>query len=375
MKGIYSPLVSAVAGLALMSAPAINSAEATPPAKEVEKESRADLEAKVKRLEKRVEQLEQLLKESNQRAENNWGEWRQRRGFDRDMNEIFDRLQREMQRDLGFEVPLGPQNFRGGFPGNKPRLGVELALPTDDLKERFKNDVKDGAFVMSVVPGSVAEKTGLSVGDAITSFDGKPVSNPQDLIDAVRNAPPGKHDIEIARRGESLKLKADLGEQAVETEFDEPKIEGGWLRRGDMERRGGAMRSKTEVKASAFEVTDALVKELKLSDEQRKKMAEVLNKHAAAVNEEAAARTTARQPRRGGGIALGMNSDISRMVDKHAVEAEKELAGTLSPDQIAKWSDYRKTHNSVSVSQSTVIDGTGGAGGGVPADDNDTLGF
>jgi membrane-associated protease RseP (regulator of RpoE activity) len=373
---------SAVASMVLLAVPATRSAESAPPVKEADNQSRADLEAKVKMLEQRVQQLEQQLKDSNQRAEN-FSDWRQRRGFNRDMDEIMERLQREMQRDFGiggqFTIPGGPgapagPGMRGMLPGSKPRLGVELAAPTDELKERFKNDIKEGAFVMSVVPGSPAEKAGLNVGDVITSFNGKSVSKPLDLIEAVKAAPPGKHDIEVARRGEGLKLKVDLGEAAIETDFpEEPKVEGGWLRRGDVQPRAGGTRSKTEVKASAFEVTNQLAQELNLTEEQRKKMSEVLNKHAAAVNEEASLKTVPKPQRRGRGFAFNMNSDITRMVEKHTELAEKELAGTLNADQISKWSDYRKTHNSVSVSQSTVIEGDGAPGVGNVNDDG--LGF
>ena len=364
---------SAAASLVLLAAPSIHSAEPAPPAaKGADSQSRGELEAKIRMLEQRVQQLEQMLKDSNQRADN-FSDWRQRRGFNRDMDEIFDRLQREMQRDFGMGGPFpGGPDMRGMLPGNKPRLGVELAPPNDELKERFKNDVKDGAFVMSVVPGSPAEKSGLNVGDAITSFDGKPVSNPQQLIEAVKNAPPGKHDVVVTRRGQELKLGVDLGDVAIDTDFPEaPKVEGGWLKRGDMEPKA-ATRSKTEVKASAFEVTDQLSKELNLTDDQRKKMTDVLGKHAAAVNQEVASRATPRQQRRGGGFALNMNNDVARTVDKHALDAEKELAGVLNPEQIRKWNDYRKTHNSVSVQQSMVIEGSSGSAG---VGEDNTFGF
>jgi len=59
-------------------------------------------------------------------------------------------------------------------------------------------------------------------------------------------------------------------------------------------------------------------------------------------------------------------------LEKHASEAEQELTGTLSAEQIKQWADYRKTHNSVSVQQSTVIENGGAAG---PAVEDGGFGF
>ena len=49
----------------------------------------------------------------------------------------------------------------------------------------------------------------------------------------------------------------------------------------------------------------------------------------------------------------------NKLVEKHAQEAEKELTGALSAEQIRQWADYRKNHSSISFSQSTVIEGGG----------------
>ncbi|HYG73704.1 MAG TPA: PDZ domain-containing protein [Planctomycetota bacterium] len=346
----------------------LNGADAQQP-----KPREAELEAKIKDLEKRVQQLEHAL--NNRDEEDGFGQLRRRFG-QQNFDNLFEQLQREMDRDVGPGFRLDPRGF-GGFTANKPRLGVELAPVADDLRERFKNDVKDGAYVMSVVPGSPAEKAGLSVGDAITAFNGKPVTGPKDLIDAVRNAPQGKNEVTVTRRGEALQLKVDLGEVAA-GEPDDANFQGGWLRRGDAEKRGAAdprgnIKSRTEVKASALELNDELVKTLKLTDEQKKKMREVLDKHAGALNAEVAQEQTMRPRagRRGGIYSFNMTGNVSSKVEKHVAEAEKELAGTLSADQIKQWAEYRKTHNSVSVQQSTVFEGTAGA----PVDDTPGFGF
>jgi hypothetical protein len=359
----FTSLTRTVAVAMLVAAPQIFAVDAEKP-KAPSTELEVKLEARVKELEARVKQLEQELN-AQAKDQDMFGEFRQRHNFGRDFDDIFNKLQRELDRDLGPGVnPFGFVGPRGTL-GNKPRLGVELAEPSDELRERFKNDIKEGAFVMSVVPGSPAAKAGLSVGDAVTSFNTKGVGGPRDLIDAVKNAPQGKNEIVVTRRGESLKLKVDLGEvqaEAEDTDF-QPDARQGWIRRGDPQQpnAGGNTRSRTEVKASALELNEDLAKTLKLTDEQRKKMNDVLANHAKALNEDVAnSQGGARKQRRNGAFAFNIGGDVNRMVEKHAEEAEKELTGTLSADQIAKWSDYRKTHNSVSVSHSTMIENGGG---------------
>jgi C-terminal processing protease CtpA/Prc len=217
---------------------------------------------------------------------------------------------------------------------------------------------------MSVVPGSPAEKAGLAVGDAITSFGAQMIVAPQDLIAAVKAAPQGKTDIVVIRRGESLNLKVDLGEAAVEAGDNAVQPRDGWLRRGDKV-PGQAAQPQVDVKASALQLTDELAKELKLTDEQRKKMADVLAKHTQELTQEAALKSE-KSARRRGGITLNLSADVSTLVDKHVADAEKELAGTLSPEQIKQWAAYRKTHNRLSVTQSMKAESVVGddAGGG-----------
>jgi len=340
----------------------------------ISKPREAELESKVRDLERRIQQLEEVIQNGQGANDPNMGQLRRRLG-QQNFEDLFEKLQREMERDLGPGFSLGGP--RGMMPGSKPRLGVELAPLSDELRERFKNDVKEGAYVMSVVPGSPAEKAGLAVGDAVTAFNGKPVAAPKDIIDFVRNAPQGKNEVTVTRRGEALQLKVDLGEAAVEAEDAHFPGPGGWLRKGDNDanaKRGAAgnTRSRTEVKASALELNDELAKTLKLSDEQKKKMREVLDTHAAALNADIARQPVQQRSRRGNTFAFGGTADVSRQVEKHASEAEQELTGTLSAEQIKQWADYRKTHNSVSVQQSTVIENGGAAG---PAVEDGGFGF
>jgi uncharacterized iron-regulated protein len=61
----------------------------------------------------------------------------------------------------------------------RPRLGIAIA------------PAPSGVRVSEVTPGSLAEQSGLRVGDVITSAAGEPVREAGDVIAAVRRQPPG----------------------------------------------------------------------------------------------------------------------------------------------------------------------------------------
>jgi membrane-associated protease RseP (regulator of RpoE activity) len=376
---------------------AAETAPVTPPADK--NASVTDLENRIKALEGEIRDLKgQLDERSTRNNSQNMQQFRNRmkRDLSDNFDDMFDQMRREMEESFGggfnfgpngqlpppvFNGPGGPGmggQFNFGIPAEKPRLGVQLAPSNEQLRERFKNDVKQGAFVIAVVPDSPAEKAGILVGDAITKVAGKDVANPEAAIEAIRNAPSGKTDLTIMRQNKEMTLKPDLAIEEQPTSADENDFgpstgqNGGWLRRGDMNRgnsgkRGtafnapapnGNMQMRTELKASALEVNDELAKAMKLTDDQRKKMSEVLQKHSQAASDEASAQSSPRLNTRGGmrGFSLSAGGDVSRIVDKHVSEAENELKGVLSDEQIREWQDYRHLHNSVQFSHSMTIE-------------------
>jgi len=341
---------------AMLLAPALRAVEAAPGGE-------SDLQAKVKALEERVRKLEDALAKERGARNEPRNNWRQGLGLGPDVDQLLEQIQREAQRGLQggqWQWNFGAGDWPQGLtPGNKARLGVMLDKPSDELRERYKNDVKEGAFVTEIVAGSPAENGGLNVGDCITSFNGKDVKAPEDLIAAVKAAPQGKVDLLVTRRGEALKLKVELGEpRQVGAEQNDPGTAPRSFRwRGNADGKTAA-KSRAEVKASALELSDELAKNLKLTDEQKKKMGEILAKHSQALTEDAAVK--AEKGARRGSATFSMNGDVSRLVDKHVAEAEKELAGTLSAEQLKQWADYRRQHSSISVSHSFSLEQQGG---------------
>lgn len=80
-------------------------------------------------------------------------------------------------------------------PALPPRLGVAL------------EDAAQGLTVSGVTAGSLAEKTGLRVGDRIVDIAGRPVSGSSDAIATIRRQPPGTWlPLRIARGESQLDL-------------------------------------------------------------------------------------------------------------------------------------------------------------------------
>jgi Spy/CpxP family protein refolding chaperone len=357
---IVLPLLAAM----LLSCTGLRAAEQTPStgkAPEAKTDREKDLEARIAALEKRVKELEQA-QEAEPTPPPLHGRMFRGAPSQRQMDEMWNRFRGELEQEYGLNMPgFGPRGMMPGIEG-RPRLGVELAPINDELGTRFRNSVKEGVFVMNVLPDSLADKAGLKKGDAITSFDGTPVKTPQELVNAVKNAPAGKHELGVTRRGEALKINVDLGAVEAEAEDvtadEEPAIGGGWMRRGfERGMQGGSERTRTEVKASALELTGQLARDLKLTDDQRKKMSEVLDKEAKALSDEVSKRVQTDTSR---GFSIDMTANVNKLAEKHANSAEKELANVLSPEQLKQWNDHRKEHNSVSVSYSRVMESAPG---------------
>jgi serine protease Do len=91
---------------------------------------------------------------------------------------------------------------------SRSRLGVGVQELGGDLPGYF--GVKAGALVTSVRPDTPAAKAGLKAGDVITAIDGKPVSGPRDLINAVPDSGTGDVAITIVREKKEMTLRASM---------------------------------------------------------------------------------------------------------------------------------------------------------------------
>jgi len=121
----------------------------------------------------------------------------------------------------------GPGGYRVMILGDKPLLGVELVHTTPELRESMGGRKDAGVLVGKVLSGGAAEKAGVKVGDLILSIDGKAVSDPGELSEAIQEREGKTVDVELVRDKRTLHVKATLPE--LEESEDEPTGPRAWM--------------------------------------------------------------------------------------------------------------------------------------------------
>jgi S1-C subfamily serine protease len=130
-------------------------------------------------------------------------------------------------------APRRPGPAVGG-PAGAPReggqafLGIFTQPLTPETKSQFNIDANEGVVVTQVGPGTPASKAGLRGGDVITKVDGKAITNPDELREAVRAARPGQDlTLSVARGGKSQEVKVRPEEASGDLRFGQPALPGG----------------------------------------------------------------------------------------------------------------------------------------------------
>jgi S1-C subfamily serine protease len=91
------------------------------------------------------------------------------------------------------------------------RLGIGIQSLTPDLSEALGLDVKEGAVVNAVEPGSPAERAGLKSGDVVVDYRGEPIKSAQDLRNRVGLTGLGTEvPITVVRDGKRRQLTAKI---------------------------------------------------------------------------------------------------------------------------------------------------------------------
>lgn len=100
-------------------------------------------------------------------------------------------------------------------PRERPQafLGVQTVDLNTDVRQRLGTQATEGAVVSDVVPNSAAERAGLKPDDVITSVNGKPIHNSEDLREIVRTTGVGKEvTLKVTRGKDTKEIKAKLEE-------------------------------------------------------------------------------------------------------------------------------------------------------------------
>jgi serine protease Do len=131
---------------------------------------------------------------------------------------------------LGFAVPINnaKQAINDFISKGKVEYGWLGISPQDPDAESFPGVAKDlkvekvkGSLVLNVFRGSPAEKSGLQIGDYITSINGQEITDTNRLIRLVADLMANRsYDFELIRYGEKMKLSIKLGVRPVEGSED-----------------------------------------------------------------------------------------------------------------------------------------------------------
>jgi len=96
-------------------------------------------------------------------------------------------------------------------------LGVEL-YDLDEIQDRVKQllglDLKEGAMITRIEPGTAALEAGLQVYDVILRIGDTPIRSRQDVVDDLAKRKPGDEVvIQVWRRGRTIMVPVILGER------------------------------------------------------------------------------------------------------------------------------------------------------------------
>jgi putative serine protease PepD len=125
--------------------------------------------------------------------------------------------------NIGFAIPIAqvesllPELQKGGqtTTNGGGYLGVDITTLTPALRQQYGLTPTTGAVVLSVVPGSPADKAGLVQGDVIVDIDGKQIASAEDLQKVVQASKPGQTITITYYVGNSKRTTtATLGNQA-----------------------------------------------------------------------------------------------------------------------------------------------------------------
>jgi len=91
-------------------------------------------------------------------------------------------------------------------------IGVELGPVTPALAESFNLGTSEGAIIKGVLNGGPADKAGAKPGDVLVSIEGKPIVDPQSVLNAVTSIAPGSAArLKLKRKGQDLELAVTVG--------------------------------------------------------------------------------------------------------------------------------------------------------------------
>jgi S1-C subfamily serine protease len=91
-------------------------------------------------------------------------------------------------------------------------IGVEAQEITPELASTFEANRSGGVLIAGVLRGGPADKAGFRPGDVLMAIDGKPVKDPNSMLNLVAALVPGNTAaVRLRRNDKDVELKVDVG--------------------------------------------------------------------------------------------------------------------------------------------------------------------
>ncbi|MCL2747278.1 MAG: trypsin-like peptidase domain-containing protein [Oscillospiraceae bacterium] len=140
---------------------------------------------------------------------------------------------------IGFAIPskiaqyIIDQLHEHGYVVGRPWLGISIQEVDESMSQYYNLPV--GVYVVTVEPGSCAEKAGLITGDVIIAFGGDTVRTQEDLVGRKNTCKAGDTvEVKLVRAGQEMTLEVTLDEMPPdeETSQESPDLPP-WMPRQD----------------------------------------------------------------------------------------------------------------------------------------------
>jgi C-terminal processing protease CtpA/Prc len=95
---------------------------------------------------------------------------------------------------------------------SRPKLGVELAETTPELREHFGGNEDAGVLVSKILPDMPAAEAGLEVGDLIMTVDGVDVVSAGEIVEELEDKEGDTFPIEVMRDGKLRAIEVTIPE-------------------------------------------------------------------------------------------------------------------------------------------------------------------
>ncbi len=120
---------------------------------------------------------------------------------------------------IGFAIPVSiartvmEQIIRTGTV-TRGWIGVEAQEITPELAESFKLSASEGAIIAGVMRGSPADRAGIRPGDVLVAVGGKPVKDPQGMLELIAGLTPGgAATFKLRREAKELEVAVNIGKR------------------------------------------------------------------------------------------------------------------------------------------------------------------